>query len=201
MPRERWTVPWSHRPRGEARTCRWRTGATPRDAVTSRAVASTGSQSDRNRSDSQLSRDDCGRPRLSLCYHRGVRRLAVFVALVLFAGCHSTTGPTVSLNEQFTLAPGASARVQGTGTSITFVGVDGDSRCPADAFCIQGGDARVTIEVVSLGTKRSYELHTGAMKPVTHDALTIALMQLSPYPFSSTTIAPCDYRATFLVTR
>jgi hypothetical protein len=39
------------------------------------------------------------------------------------------------------------------------------------------------------------------MQPVVHDRLTIALIQLSPYPFSSRTIAPDEYRATLKVTR
>ena len=137
-----------------------------------------------------------------------MRRLAVLFALVLWAGCGSTMGPTVMLNEQFILAPGGSARLQGAQTFIAFVGVEGDSRCPADVFCIQGGDARVVIEVASpeassgaSGPKQRYELHTGDMKPVTHGDLTIALVQLTPYPFSSTTIARRDYRATLRVTR
>ncbi len=91
--------------------------------------------------------------------------------------------------------------VQGTRTSITFTGVEGDSRCPADAICIQGGDARVKIDVESDGSLHRYELHTGDMKPVEHEGLTITLVQLSPYPFSSTTINPEDYRATLTVSR
>lgn len=134
-----------------------------------------------------------------------MRRLAVLFAFVLWAGCISTLGPTVMLNERFTLAPGGSARLQGTETSIVFIGVEGDSRCPADALCIQGGDARVVIDVASSGApsgaKHRYELHSGDMKPVTHGDLTIALVQITPYPFSSTTIARGDYRATLLVTR
>ena len=47
----------------------------------------------------------------------------------------------------------------------------------------------------------AYPLHTGDMKPVTHEDLTIALVELSPYPFSSRPIQPGDYRATLRVTR
>jgi hypothetical protein len=39
------------------------------------------------------------------------------------------------------------------------------------------------------------------MKPVTHEDLTIALVELAPYPFSSRPIQPGDYRATLRVTR
>ena len=84
---------------------------------------------------------------------------------------------------------------------ITFVGVTGDSRCPADAFCIQGGDAVVRIVVLTGGGATPYELHTGNLRPVTHAGFAIALVQLDPYPFSSRTIQPADYRATIRVTR
>jgi hypothetical protein len=88
------------------------------------------------------------------------------------------------------------------GISVRFEGVAGDSRCPADAFCVQGGDALVQIEVAPEGGPRQpYVLHTGDMRPVSHGDLTIALVQLAPYPFSANPIDPRDYRATLRVTR
>lgn len=85
---------------------------------------------------------------------------------------------------------------------MEFTGVSGDSRCPADAICIQGGDALVHVRV-STGLTRSYELHTGdsSRAAVTHGAFRIALVDLQPYPFSSRTIDPDDYRATMTVVR
>ena len=78
----------------------------------------------------------------------------------------------------------------------------GDSRCPADAICIQGGDALVRIDVQSAAAGQgTYDLHTATMQPVRHGELTIALVNLSPYPFSSRPILPDDYRATFKITR
>jgi len=86
--------------------------------------------------------------------------------------------------------------------TLRFDGVSGDSRCPGDAICIQGGDALVQIAVLPRrGTARSYDLHTGDMRPVAHEDLTIALVELSPYPFSSRPIQPSDYRATLRVSR
>jgi hypothetical protein len=108
--------------------------------------------------------------------------------------------PTVSLNQDFTLAPGETARVAGVDARVRFNSVQGDSRCPADAFCIQGGDALVRITAWSAQVpQRTYDLHTGDMRSVVHDGLMIALVQLSPYPFSSTTIRQNDYRATLRV--
>lgn len=124
------------------------------------------------------------------------------VFLSALSGCdESVTGPSVGLDATFTLAPGEAVSIADTSLIVQFQGVEGDSRCPADAFCIQGGDAIVRVVVLSSGNRRDYELHTGSMAPVRHDGLTVALVELSPYPFSSRTIAPGDYRASLRVTR
>jgi hypothetical protein len=117
------------------------------------------------------------------------------------SACDGVTTPT-GLDENFTLAPGDRATVSGTSTTIKFLRVEGDSRCPADAVCIQGGDAIVKISART-GTRAAieYDLHTGSMAPVTHDDLTIALVELQPYPFSGRTTDPDDYRATLRVSR
>jgi hypothetical protein len=124
----------------------------------------------------------------------------LFVAIGILGGCdESPTGP--SLDEDFTLAPGEVSAIADAGLRVRFDRVEGDSRCPADAVCVQGGDALVHITVMERSTEGPYELHTGSMEPVVHDGLTIALVELQPYPFSSRTIEPGDYRATLRVTR
>jgi hypothetical protein len=130
------------------------------------------------------------------------RGLMLGLALLACAGCSdSVTGPTVELNAEATLAPGESVRVESTNLSLRFEGVEGDSRCPADAICILGGDAVARVTVIAGDTQRSYELHTGSMQPVRHDAFVIAMVTLAPYPFSARPIAPGDYRLTVRVTR
>ena len=127
--------------------------------------------------------------------------LALFLAVT---GCTETnpSSPTVPLNQQFELAPGQSATVQGASIRVSFLRVLGDSRCPADVLCVQGGAAIVEIQVQPDGSGAvPYELHTGDMRPVKHGDLTIELVQLSPYPFSSRTIQLGEYRATLRVTR
>jgi hypothetical protein len=132
-------------------------------------------------------------------------RYGIVVALLLaVTACNDAnpSSPTVPLNNQFELAPGQSANVEGAAIRVSFLRVLGDSRCPADVLCVQGGDAIVAIEVDADGSPSvPYELHTGDMRPVKHGDLTIELVQLSPYPFSSQTIQPADYRATLRVTR
>jgi hypothetical protein len=108
-------------------------------------------------------------------------------------------GPSVPINQQFTLGRGQSVTLAGGSARIEMLDVTGDSRCPADATCIQGGDAIVQILVHGREIAHQYDLHTGdaARASVQHGALRITLVDLQPYPFSSRTIRPDDYRATF----
>jgi hypothetical protein len=107
------------------------------------------------------------------------------------------------LNERFVLAPGEVAAIPDARASVQFVGVSGDSRCPADAFCIQGGDAVVLVRVFDTGDVASYDLHTGDARrgSIVHRGFKLELVELQPYPFSSRTIDPGDYRATFIASR
>jgi hypothetical protein len=127
---------------------------------------------------------------------------AILAACVLGSACDEATlvGPT--LGQEFTLAPGESATVRGASLSLQFLRVSGDSRCPADAVCIQGGDAIVHVRAAGAVTA-DYELHTGGppRAVVAPSGLRIELTQLQPYPFSSRTIQSGDYRATLVVTR
>jgi hypothetical protein len=106
------------------------------------------------------------------------------------------------LTEQFTLAPGESASIEDSSLSVEFPRVSSDSRCPADALCIQAGDAVVQVRVTGGGTVE-YELYTNdkTRSSVAHGAFRIELVRLQPYPFSSSAIDPASYRATFVVTR
>ena len=131
-----------------------------------------------------------------------MRVAALSFCLFLMTGCDDAqTSPTAPVNTEFTLAPGEARRIDGEFVTVRFIGVSGDSRCPADAICVLGGSATVEIAVASGLSNRSYDLRTGDMQPVVHDGLTIALVQLMPYPFSARTIAPDEYRATLKVTR
>jgi len=132
-----------------------------------------------------------------------MKRALLGICLLAATAClnNSPVAPETPL--QVVLGPGDQAEVPGAGTRIRFEGVTGDSRCPGDAICITGGDAIVRVTVTpARGSSVNYELHTGDMKPVTHGVLTIALVELAPYPFSSLgPIDPKAYRATLRVSR
>src|SRR5436190_21967519 len=104
---------------------------------------------------------------------RGVA-LSILLAAVTIAACsQGASAPSGPVNAQVVLAPGETADVSGAAIRLRFVGVMGDSRCPAGALCIQGGDAVVRIEVLpATGGQATYELHTGHLQPVHHDSLT-----------------------------
>ena len=133
-----------------------------------------------------------------------MRAVVLVFCLLAATACDekSPAGPTVALNQRFTLARGEVARVDGADLRLQFVEVTGDSRCPADAVCIQGGDAIVHLRVTDTGTA-AYELHTGdsSRAAAMHGQVRIELVQLQPFPFSSRTIAQDEYRATLVVTR
>ncbi len=131
-----------------------------------------------------------------------MRLLLLVICLFAVMGCdESPTGPGVPLRQRFTLAPGDVARIDDTALRVQFLSVSGDSRCPADAVCITGGDATVHVRAIESGSPAEYELHTGdaSRARATHRRFVITLEELQPYPFSSRTIAPGEYRATFSV--
>jgi hypothetical protein len=130
-----------------------------------------------------------------------MRPLAALLCLLITTACLEN-GPAAPspVDVRVTLAPGQDVSVA-SGVSLRFVGVAGDSRCPADAFCVLGGDAEVKIAVAARGATAERSLHTGNMQPVTVEDVRIELVQLQPYPFSAQPIEPAAYRATFRITR
>ena len=142
----------------------------------------------------------------SLLIDSVMRLFLAVLCLLTVTACdeQNPAGPTVGVNERFTLAPNEVATVRDVNLNVQFVNVTGDSRCPGDAICIQGGDALVHIRVLDGGAVSSYELHTGdsSRATVTHNQVRISLVELQPYPFSSRPpIEPGDYRATLTVSR
>lgn len=131
-----------------------------------------------------------------------MRSLSLLFCLFAVTGCflESPTEPG-PINQEVVLAPGQSTNIEGTNLSLKFVGVTGDSRCPADALCVLGGSATVKIEVSGSGGSRELTFETGDLKPMTYDAWSLELVQLMPYPFSATPIKHEDYRATLRVRR
>jgi hypothetical protein len=131
-----------------------------------------------------------------------MRFTVLLCCLLAVTACdENVTGPTSRLNSEFTLAPGESMAIEGASLSVRFNRITGDNRCPADALCVLGGSADVSVTAISERATRDHVLRTGDMQPVQHDDFSIALLQVAPYPFSARAIAPQDYRVTLRVTR
>jgi hypothetical protein len=133
-----------------------------------------------------------------------MRMLLLASCLLAATACSEKrpVGPSTPLNQQFTLPRGETISINDTSVRLQFVEVTGDSRCPANAFCIWAGDAIVVVRALDAGAAADYALHTGdsSRASATHRQLRIELVQLAPYPFSDRPTAQDDYRATLKVT-
>jgi hypothetical protein len=131
-----------------------------------------------------------------------MRSACLLLLALLAAGCDDTpTAPTAPVNQDVTLAPGERVSFASS-FSLQFMGVTGDSRCPADTICVLGGDAIVRLEARRPNDVAGVlELHTAQPQSVTYGPYTITLVELSPYPFVARPISPDEYRATIRVTR
>lgn len=124
--------------------------------------------------------------------------------LLLLASCGTSPAAprSVRLGEPFTLAPGQTAQVEGTGLSVTFEGVSADSRCPVDVTCVWEGDAVVDVSARPDADPRR-ELHTSGRYASEAEVgeYRMRLVELAPVPRAGASPAPGDYRATLVVTR
>ena len=130
-----------------------------------------------------------------------MRRGVLVLCLLSATAClgKSPAAPT-PIDRSIVLAPGQTLELA-SDVTIGFVSVLGDSRCPINAGCIQGGDAIVRLTVNTSRRSGERDLHTGTMAPVTFEDLEIQLVDLHPYPFGGRTTDPGDYRATVRVRR
>jgi hypothetical protein len=124
----------------------------------------------------------------------------VFVVILLMVSCSSSpAAPTaeVPLGSEFSLKLGESAIVESTDLRITFLKVVNDSRCPADAVCVQAGDAVVALSVGKAGV----ELRSNSAPEAPVGSYVLRLERVEPYVYSNRTIEPGDYRAVLKLTR
>lgn len=124
--------------------------------------------------------------------------LTVTTAALIAACASSPTAPTEPAI--VTLAPGQSTQVGAL--SLKFAGVTIDTRCPANAFCIQVGDAYAALEATWFGVTRAFELQVlnPTNRSTTHGSYSIELQEISPYPFGEP-IKPADYRVKLRIAR
>jgi hypothetical protein len=131
-----------------------------------------------------------------------MNRLSTFVfTLVVAVSAAACSSPTAPSETSLTLAPGQSGSAGAL--IVRFISVTSDTRCPANALCIQAGDASIALAAAALGTHRSFELQVlnPANRAMDVRGYTIEVEELSPYPFSLDPINPADYRVKLRVFR
>ena len=74
--------------------------------------------------------------------------------------------PPVRVGEEFSLAPGESARIRDTDLVLIFDAVTEDSRCPANVVCIWEGNARAqfTLRQYDALDERTMEVHDDSIE-------------------------------------
>ena len=129
-------------------------------------------------------------------------RRVLFLALsVAVAGGCSTGMPAAPtpVEAHLILAPGQSTDLGG-GSSIAFLGVVQDSRCPINAVCVVAGEAVARFAITTPSASIDRDLRTPAAVPTVLAPLTIEFLELYPYPFAGRPTDSSDYRATLRVT-
>lgn len=126
-------------------------------------------------------------------------RYAAALGLLLLGACTSATAP--NLGEEFQLAVGERVSIPEENLWLRFLGVASDSRCPSDVVCVWEGDGAALIEVAPLvGDSKTDTLHTTLdPKVISLGLLELGLIQLDPYPISTSTIEPDEYVVTLIV--
>ena len=109
----------------------------------------------------------------------------------------------VATGQDFDLAPGQTAIVDGGALSVTFVKVAADSRCPTGVQCVWAGDGAVSLRAGTPGAgEDTATLHTTLTpKAAKAGPYEITLVGLKPYPKQGSKIPPATYVATLHIIR
>ena len=126
----------------------------------------------------------------------------ILVALVpptIICGCDDEpTGPNPG--ESFTLAAGERVTLDAVHTTVRFLAVAEDSRCPSRAQCVWAGDGAVVLEIAPANSDAAEDtLHTNPESgpgAVVLAGYELTLLRLDPYPDSPGEIGPDEYTAT-----
>jgi hypothetical protein len=105
-------------------------------------------------------------------------------------------------DEVIDLRVGASAAVPGTSSTVTFVRVISDARCPKGVQCIWEGDAVVELRVQpTAGDAKTITLHTSDRfeQQASAGGVSVRLERLQPYPEREQPIAADSYVVTLRV--
>lgn len=119
-------------------------------------------------------------------------------------GVAQPAGRAVAVGEQAQLAVGERVNVSEAGLTINFTQVVEDSRCPANAMCVQQGRAVVAGELSDgAGAPTAYTLTLGGADDAAAELkvgdYTLRAIALDPYPGTVEQVSPEAYRLTLVI--
>jgi hypothetical protein len=155
--------------------------------------------------------------------HRSNLLLPLLALTLFLMGCQlfapATPPPplTVSVDEEFVLAPGQSATVVDTGLTLKLIAVSSDERCPSEIECFASGPVTLSVsaqkdssEATDLvlqtftsndGLAPTMEFE-GIQSQTLFEGYRIKVTSALPYPArSKTEIKASDYRVGFVITQ
>ncbi len=127
----------------------------------------------------------------------------LMVAPLLLAACSSQpAGSSVSLGQEFSLAPGQSAAIVGEPLKMRFQEVVNDSRCPIGVTCIWEGEVSSLVEITYQGSTNGMVLTQpgSGQGKVEFQNYDIAF-EVQPYPEAGKPIKKQDYRLQLTVNK
>jgi len=133
-----------------------------------------------------------------------MRRLLLGLLALFIAACGgSGLGPTEPLDVKVVISVGQTALLDRTGLVLRFDAVLSDSRCPTDVVCVWPGEAVITVTLLARARQTRVELRTdpASARVTSVEGLRLELVQLEPYPRSTSPIPQGDYRATLRAVR
>lgn len=136
---------------------------------------------------------------------RNLLKLLILVPLCALPACNGESDPDslpsrVELGREFEISYGKTATVDDI--AIEFTAVVEESRCPIDAICVWGGNARILVTANRGSTTRVLELGLWpqAATIAVFEGHVIEFRELHPYPASVLTQPlPQSYVATLYV--
>src|SRR5690606_37406275 len=119
--------------------------------------------------------------------------LVVLAASAIALWQSQDAGATTPDRAEGTLGPGQELVLK-DGTVLRFVGLVSDSRCPADAMCIQQGGAIVAFALETADATAEFEVaFEGDPTVTTVEGYTITVNAVWPYPLASAPADAADY--------
>jgi hypothetical protein len=142
-------------------------------------------------------------PSVAACSARfAVTFLSLFLCPLACASNPPGQSPTDNSGTRVVLAPGEARPIPETDSTLTFVRVVADSRCPTGVTCIREGDAAVLVRIDVRGSAATdLTLHTSGPAPREGavDNILVTLLDVSPYPREDHSPRADEYRATLLI--